>query len=120
MEPKDFSRFAGRTREEVAQKLAEEDKEQLDASLAPIRARIAREERGRKAEEQRRVEAQEQARRDKARAELDAERERRLRIWQVNGGSKESFAKAWPDMERRILEEKLAALDRKSAEGSIF
>ncbi len=66
------------------------------------------------------AQAQEQDRRDKARAELDAESERRLRIWQVNGGSKESFAKAWPDMERRILEEKLAALDRKRAEGSIF
>jgi hypothetical protein len=79
-----------------------------------------RERAAREAEDEQRRRQEEEARRAKARAELERERQRRLNVWLSHGGNEESFAKAWPDMERKILEEKQAALDRKRAEGSIF
>jgi hypothetical protein len=105
MEPKDFSRFAGLSREEVARRVAAEDKETLDASLAPVRARIAREKREREAEQRRRIEAYKQAHHDKARRKLEQEKARRRELWMLDGGDPDIFEKQWPQMLSRIMEQ---------------
>jgi ATP-dependent protease HslVU (ClpYQ) ATPase subunit len=120
MEPKDFSRFQGLSREEVAQKLAAEKKEKLDAALAPLRAQSAREKRAREAEaEQRRRQVEEQ-RMGEARAQLEAEKQRRLRIWMMDGGDPDLFEKQWPQMLSRIMERKQEERQQRIDEGSIL
>jgi hypothetical protein len=110
------------TREEANRQMAEDELKQMreDPRTIAAVAQGTRERAEREAQAEERRQQEEEARRAKARAELERERQRRLNVWLSHGGNEESFAKAWPDMERKILEEKQAALDRKRAEGSIF
>src|SRR5215210_793926 len=86
-----YDKFREMTREEVAQKLAAVDKEKLEVSLAPIRARIAREKREREVDQQRRIETHMRAQHNKARRELEREKARRRELWMLGGGDRISL-----------------------------
>ncbi len=48
----------------------------------------------------------EQERLQHARAELDREKKKRLDSWMENGGDPQDFDRAWPSIQREILEER--------------
>jgi hypothetical protein len=49
---------------------------------------------------------QEAERLQNARAELDREKKKRLDSWMENGGDPQDFDRAWPSIQREILEER--------------
>jgi hypothetical protein len=76
-------------------------KEQMERQ-AELKARRA-------AWDQEHARKKEQERLQQARDELESEKQRRLTFWMENGGSPEDFDRAWPSIQREILEEQYNA-----------
>jgi hypothetical protein len=112
MKPKrDWSKYAGFSREEVNRRIAEEDNKPMREAIATLQKQAEENQRRRESEaEQRRLQQQEK-RRAQARRELEDEKASKLRTWLDAGGNEQSFERAWPLLEQQYLMSKLPMTD---------
>lgn len=100
--------------------LREQERQKVNAVTAPFLAQAEAERQQRELEREQRTRADEEARRAEGRAELEDHARQRLNLWLVNGGTQESFAAAWPEMEREFMAGKQAERQKLIDEGSVF
>ncbi len=102
--------------------LAEQERQRQEANeaVAPLLARAEAERQQRELEKERRIRAEEEARRAEGRAELEEHARQQLSLWLVNGGTEESFAAAWPEIEREFMAGKQAERQKTIDQGRVF
>lgn len=110
----DFSKYAGMTAEEMERAIAEDRRRAIEADPRTVAATRAAEQRGTeaKAEQQRQADEARRQQQADAAAELEEEKQRRLRIWELNGGAESEFETQWPAMKRRIVAARTEAAER--------
>jgi hypothetical protein len=105
MKPKDFSRFAGMTREEANRQMAEDKRRAIreDPRYKAVARQEQRERAAREAEAEQRRRQKEEQREAEAQALLAAEKERQRRIWRASGNPDSTFEANRPELQRRYL-----------------
>jgi hypothetical protein len=104
---RDWSKYAGLSREEVNRRIEEEDKKPIRDFVAGLEAQAQEARRKREAEAEEKRRQQQEKQRAEARSKLEGEKQRQRQQWLDAGGDDQSFSRAWPQIEQQLLMSKL-------------